>query len=50
MSKQSRFEFSENATISKISSNWKDIFFMCENYEHYILTDGLSKNQKQIII
>ena len=41
---------SENATISEISSNWKGIFFMCENDEHCIPTDGLSKNQKQIIV
>ena len=50
MTKESRIEFSENATISEISSNWKGIFFKSENDEHCILTDGLSKNQKQIIV
>lgn len=50
MNHESRIEFSEDVTISEIRNNWKGIFFKCENDEHCILTDGLSKKQKQKII
>ena len=50
MEKESRIEFSEYVTISEIRNNWNGIFFKCENDEHCILTDGLSKKQTEKII
>ena len=50
MEKESRIEFSEDVTISEIRNNWNGIFFKCENDEHCILTDGLSKKQTEKII
>ena len=36
--------------ISDIRNSWKGIYFKCGNKQHCILTDGLSKKQKQRIV